>query len=184
VRRREFITLLGSAITVTSLSWPLAARAQQVGIRLIGVLMGLPEAAAANFGVEVQVRVGLHSGEVVVRTIGNDLTMDYDAIGLTTHLASRMEQLAPPGTIRMTADTLRLAEGLVQVRPLGPIPVKGLTRPIEIYELIGTTQGRTRLQASAAAGFTRFVGRDHEMDALNTALDIRFRRVDRPFHGE
>ena len=69
-----------------------------------------------DYGVEVQVRNGLHLGEVVVRTIGNDLTMDYDAIGQTTHLASRMEQLALPGTIRMTAKTLRLAEGLVQVR--------------------------------------------------------------------
>jgi predicted ATPase/class 3 adenylate cyclase len=148
-----------------------AARACYAALAMQNSIREMSEKARRDFGVEVQVRVGLHSGEVVVRTIGNDLTMDYDAIGLTTHLASRMEQLAPPGTIRMTADTLRVAEGLVQVRPLGPIPVKGLTRPIEIYELIGTTQGRTRLQASAAAGFTRFVGREHEMDALNTALE-------------
>jgi tetratricopeptide (TPR) repeat protein len=107
----------------------------------------------------------------VVRTIGNDLTMDYDAIGPTTHLASRMEQLAPPGTIRMTADTLRLAEGLVQVRALGLIPVKGLPRPIEAFELTGAASVRSRLQASAAAGFTRFVGREGEMDALNGALE-------------
>src|SRR5271170_3561484 len=71
----------------------------------------------------------------------------------------------------MTADTLRLSEGLVQVKPLGPIPVKGMTRPVEIFELTGVAQGRTRLQASAAAGFTRFVGREHEMDALNAALE-------------
>src|SRR5215831_5101770 len=74
-------------------------------------------------GVEVQIRVGLNAGEVVVRAISNDLHMDYSALGETTHLAARMEQLAPPGTIRLTAVTLRLVEGLVQVTALGPVPV-------------------------------------------------------------
>src|SRR5438128_2171055 len=82
-------------------------------------------------GIEVQIRVGLNSGEVVVRAIGSDLRMDYTAVGQTTHLAARMEQLAPPGTIRLTADTLRLAEGYIEVKPLGPVPVKGLERPID-----------------------------------------------------
>ena len=72
-------------------------------------------------------RVGLNSGEVVVRSIGSDLHMDYTAVGQTTHLAARMEQLATPGTIRLTADTLRLAEGYVEVKPLGPVAVKGLS---------------------------------------------------------
>src|SRR5712691_7469781 len=80
-------------------------------------------------GLEVQIRVGLNSGEVVVRAIGNDLHMDYSAIGQTTHLAARMEQLAPPGSIRLTAATLRLAERWVQVAPLGLVPVKGLSAP-------------------------------------------------------
>ena len=71
----------------------------------------------------------------------------------------------------MTADTLRLAEALVRVRPLGPIPVKGLVQPIEVFELIGAAAVRSRLQASAVAGFTRFVGREREMDALNGALE-------------
>src|SRR5215510_10706019 len=71
-------------------------------------------------GIEVQIRVGLNSGEVVVRAIGSDLRMDYSAVGQTTHLAARMEQLATPGTIRLTADTLRLAEGYIEVKPLGP----------------------------------------------------------------
>ena len=74
-------------------------------------------------------RVGLNSGEVVVRAIGSDLRMDYTAVGQTTHLAARMEQLAAPGSIRLTADTLRLAEGYVEVQPLGPVPVKGLEGP-------------------------------------------------------
>jgi class 3 adenylate cyclase/tetratricopeptide (TPR) repeat protein len=148
-----------------------AVRACYAALAMQKSLRELSERTRRDFGVEVQVRTGIHSGEVVVRTIGNDLTMDYDAIGPTTHLASRMEQLAPPGTIRMTADTLRLAEGLVQVRALGPIPVKGLPRPIEAFELTGAASVRSRLQASAAAGFTRFVGREGEMDALNGALE-------------
>jgi class 3 adenylate cyclase/tetratricopeptide (TPR) repeat protein len=148
-----------------------AVRACYAALAMQNALREISERTRRDFGVEVQVRIGLHSGEVVVRTIGNDLTMDYDAIGPTTHLASRMEQLAPPGTIRMTAETLRLAEGLVQVRSLGPVPVKGVARSVEIFELTGAAHGRTRLQASAAAGFTRFVGREHEMDVLNTALE-------------
>ena len=77
-------------------------------------------------GLDVQIRVGLNSGEVVVRSIGNDLHMDYTAVGQTTHLAARMEQLARPGSTLLTGETLRLAEGYVEVKPLGPVPVKGL----------------------------------------------------------
>src|SRR5690348_8217194 len=89
-------------------------------------------------GVEVRIRVGLHSGEVVVRAIASDLHMDYSAVGQTTHLAARMEQLASPGSVRLTPDTLRLAEGYVQVSSLGPVPVKGMADPVEVFELIGT----------------------------------------------
>ena len=121
-------------------------------------------------GVEVQIRVGLNSGEVVVRAIGNDLHMDYSAIGQTTHLAARMEQLAMPGSIRLTAETLRLAEGLLQVTPLGPVPVKGLPEPVDVYELVGASALRRRLQAAAARGLTRFVGRQTEIEALQQAL--------------
>jgi class 3 adenylate cyclase len=122
-------------------------------------------------GLEVQIRVGLNSGEVVVRAIGNDLHMDYSAIGQTTHLAARMEQLAPPGSIRLTAATLRLAEGWVQVTPLGPVPVKGLSAPVEVSELVGAGPARTRLQAFAARGLTPFVGRQTELAALHQALE-------------
>ena len=122
-------------------------------------------------GVEVQIRVGLNSGEVVVRAIGNDLHMDYSAIGQTTHLAARMEQLAPPGSIRLTSDTLRLAEGWVQITPLGPVPVKGLPAPVEMCELVGAGPARTRLQAFAVRGLTPFVGRQAELAALHEALE-------------
>ncbi|MGH8058569.1 MAG: adenylate/guanylate cyclase domain-containing protein, partial [Candidatus Entotheonellia bacterium] len=122
-------------------------------------------------GVPIHIRVGLNSGEVVVRSIGSDLHMDYTAVGQTTHLAARMEQMAMPGSILITADVLRLAEGYVQVEPLGPVPIKGLPEPAEVYEVTGAGPVRTRLQASAARGLTRFVGRQLELDTLRQALE-------------
>src|SRR5262249_47467054 len=97
--------------------------------------------------------------------------MDYSAIGQTTHLAARMEQLAPPGRIRLTAETLRLAEGWVQVTHLGPVPAKGLSEPVEVFELAGAGPARTRLQAFAARELTPFVGRQAELATLHQALE-------------
>jgi len=122
-------------------------------------------------GVPVQIRVGLNSGEVVVRSIGSDLHVDYTAVGQTTHLAARMEQMAKPGSILVTTDTLRLAEDYVRVKPLGPIPVKGLPTPTEVYELTGAGPARSRLQAASARGLSRFVGRDTEMEQLRRGLE-------------
>ena len=121
-------------------------------------------------GMVLQLRLGLNSGEVVVRAIGNDLHMDYSAVGLHTHLAARMEQLAAPGTTLLTAATWRLVEGLVRVNALGAVPVKGLTAPVEAFELVGVTALRRRLQAAAVRGLTRFVGRQHALEALHQAL--------------
>ncbi len=122
-------------------------------------------------GLALEIRVGLNSGEVVVRAIGSDLHMDYTAVGQTTHLAARMEQLARPGSTLLTADTLRLAEGYVEVRSLGPVPVKGLDAPIEIYELVAAGPRRSRLHVAAARGLTRFVGRDVEIEVLRRSLE-------------
>src|SRR5262245_55387815 len=110
-------------------------------------------------GLDAQIRLGLNCGAVVVRSIGNDLHMDYTAVGQTTHLAARMEQLARPGTTLLTADTLRLVEGYVEVTLLGPVPVKGLEGPVAVYELLGAGPVRSRLQAAVARDLTRFVGR-------------------------
>jgi len=147
-----------------------AVRACYAALRMQDSVRRYAEEARRAHSVEVQIRVGLNSGEVVVRAIGSDLHMDYTAVGQTTHLAARMEQLAPPGTVRLTAETMRLAEGYVEVRSLGPIPVKGLPEPIEIFELIGAGQARTRLQAAALRGLTRFVGRDAEVEHLRRVL--------------
>src|SRR5262245_33760314 len=121
-------------------------------------------------GVPLQMRVGMHAGEVVVRAISNDLHLDYSAIGQTTHLAARMEQMAMPGSILMTPAVLSLAQGYVSVKTLGPVPVKGLDAPLDVYELVGTSGIQRRLQAAAARGLTRFVGRDTELAALVQAL--------------
>jgi len=104
-----------------------------------------------SHGVPVQIRVGLNAGEVVVRSIGSDLHMDYTAVGQTTHLAARMEQMAMPGAILITPAVLRLVEGFVQVTALGAMPVRGLRDPVEVYEVTGASVVRSRLQVAAAA---------------------------------
>ena len=147
-----------------------AVRACYAALRMQETVKRYSEEVRRTHGIEVQIRVGLNSGEVVVRSIGSDLHMDYTAVGQTP-LAARMEQLATPGSIRLTADTLRLAEGYVEVRPLGPVPVKGLGAPVEAYEATGAGAVRSRLQAATARGLTRFVGRDTEVEQLRKALE-------------
>jgi class 3 adenylate cyclase/tetratricopeptide (TPR) repeat protein len=147
-----------------------AVRACYAALAMQTTMRRYAEEVRSSHGLEIQARVGLNSGGVVVRTIGNDLHMDYSAVGQTTHLAARMEQLATPGSIRLTAATLRLAEGLVQVHALGQFPVRGLTDPVEVFELVGASAIRRRLQAAAAWGLTRFVGRQQELAALQQAL--------------
>jgi class 3 adenylate cyclase/tetratricopeptide (TPR) repeat protein len=147
-----------------------AVRACYAALRMQESVKGYSEEVRRTHGIEVQIRVGLNSGEVVVRSVGSDLHMDYTAVGQTTHLAARMEQLATPGSIRLTADTLRLVEGYVAVKSLGPVPIKGLGAPVEVYEATGAGAVRSRLQAAAARGLTRFVGRDAEVEQLYKAL--------------
>ena len=119
-----------------------AVRACYAALAMQEAMRRYAEEVRRTHGLAVQIRVGLNSGEVVVRAIGNDLHMDYSAVGQTTHLAARMEQLATPGAILLTAATLRLVEGLVQVNALGPVPVKGLTEPVEVFELVGASAMR------------------------------------------
>ncbi len=148
-----------------------AVRACYAALRMQEAVKRYAEEVRRSEGVLPQIRVGLNSGEVVVRSIGSDLQMDYSAVGQTTHLAARMEQMAAVDSILLTAGTLRLAEGYVQVRALGPINVKGLGGPLEVFELTGASLARTRLQAAAARGLTRFVGRDAEMETVRLALE-------------
>ncbi len=154
-----------------------AVRACYAALRIQESVQHYAEEIRREHGSSVRVRIGLNSGEVVVRSISNDLHMDYTAVGQTTHLASRMEQLADPGRILLTAKTLLLAQGYVDVRPLGPIPVKGLAAPVEIYELTAAARARRRFEATALRGLSRFVGRDAELEHLGTILEHAGRGV-------
>src|SRR5499427_5014092 len=146
-----------------------AVRACYAALAMQAAIRAYADQVRQTYQVEIQIRVGLNSGEVVVRAISNDLHMDYSAIGQTTHLAARMEQMAMPGSILLTQATLSLAEGIVQVKPLGPTPVRGLRQPLEVFELMSAGSPRTRLQAFAARTLTRFVGRHAEVEAMRQA---------------
>src|SRR5712691_4079861 len=148
-----------------------AVRACYAALRMQETVHRYCESLRRSRGIEVRIRVGLNSGEVVVRSIGSDLHMDYTAVGRTTQLAARMEQLASPDTIRLTAETVRLVEGYVEVKPLGPIPVKGLAEPIQAFEIIDATSAQTALRARAQRGLTRFVGRETELGQLRRVLE-------------
>ena len=148
-----------------------AIRACYAALRMQQAIKEYAPGVQRAAGVPIQIRVGLNSGEVVVRSIGSDLHMDYTAVGQTTHLAARMEQMALGGSILLTADTLRLAEDFVEVHPLGAATVKGLAEPIEVYEATGAGAARRRFDASAIRGLTRFVGRAPELDHLRKSLE-------------
>jgi class 3 adenylate cyclase/tetratricopeptide (TPR) repeat protein len=156
-----------------------AVRACYAALRMQELVKAYADQTFRTHGITVRIRVGLNSGEVVVRSIRSDLRVDYSAVGQTTHLAARMEQLASPGTIWMTARTLGLVEAFVQVQSLGQVPVHGLETPVEVFELQGASRVRTRFQASTLRGLSRFVGRDAEMRQLHTALQSARRG-----HGE
>ncbi|MGE4091449.1 MAG: adenylate/guanylate cyclase domain-containing protein [Candidatus Binatia bacterium] len=121
----------------------------------------------------LQMRVGLNTGEVVLRSIRkDDLHADYVPVGHSTNLAARMEQLATPGTIVVSAYTHRLIDGYFAFKDLGPTQIKGVEELLNLYEVVGVGPLRTRLQASASRyGLTRFVGRQRELEQLTNALE-------------
>src|SRR5215510_6184512 len=143
-----------------------AVRASYAALRMQESVKEYAKEARHAHGASVQIRVGLNSGDVIVRAVGSDLRMDYTAVGQTTHLAARMEQLADPGTIVVTPATLGLVEGRVEVTSLGSVVIKGLTEPVEVFEVTGVGVASTRLHAAARRGLTRFVGRDSELEQL------------------
>jgi class 3 adenylate cyclase/tetratricopeptide (TPR) repeat protein len=149
-----------------------AVRACYAALRMQETVRQHSEGVRRRDGVAPQIRVGLNSGEVVVRSVGSDLRMDYTAVGQTTHMAARMEQIASPGAIVTTRNTLALAEGYIDVKPFGPVPVKGLAEPVEAFEVTGAGSARSRLQVSAGRGLTRFVGRDADLDQLRRLQEL------------
>jgi predicted ATPase/class 3 adenylate cyclase len=142
-----------------------AALAMQEEMRRYRRRLGQSEESGLHIG------VGMNSGEVVVRSIDNDLNIEYSALGLTANLAARMQELAGRGVILMTVSTLRQVEGFVQVKSLGTVQAKGISRPVEAHELLGATSARTRVQAGAVRGLTPLVGRRTEIEVFNKLLE-------------
>jgi class 3 adenylate cyclase len=148
-----------------------AVRACYAALRMQESVKRHAEALQRTQAVVPKIRVGLNSGEVVVRSIGSDLRMDYTAVGQTTHIAARLEQMALAGSVLVSPATVALVEGYVTVKPLGPHPIKGLERPLELFELTGATAVRSRFHAAAARGLSRFVGRESELAQLGQAAE-------------
>jgi class 3 adenylate cyclase/tetratricopeptide (TPR) repeat protein len=140
-----------------------AALAMQATVRRLGN----PSWTAR--GMTPEIRVGLNSGEVVVRSVRNDLAVEYRAIGSTTHLAARMEQMAARGSILLTENVMRLGRGMLRARSRGPLSVRGLIEPVQAYELTGVAT-RTRFQPTIARGLSPLVGRDAALSGLGEAL--------------
>ena len=118
-------------------------------------------------GIPLQMRVGINTGEVVVRSIRkDDLHTDYVPVGHSTNLAARMEQMTNPGSIVISEYTRKLTEGYFDLKALGAADIKGVDEPLNVYEVLGAGPLRTRLQVSARRGLTRFVGRQSEMEQI------------------
>jgi len=114
----------------------------------------------------IVLRVGINTGPVVVGTPGNDLRVQFTAVGDTINMAARMEQMAEPGTTYITEDTFRLTEGFFRFEALGEKQVKGKEKPLKVYRVIAPSTRRTRFDVSAERGLTRFLGRDRELELL------------------
>jgi class 3 adenylate cyclase/ABC-type dipeptide/oligopeptide/nickel transport system ATPase component len=147
-----------------------AARACHAALRLLEQLTGYAAELRRARGLEFAVRIGLNSGEVVTGTIGDDLTLQYAAVGHTVGLGKRVESLAAPNTTFVSQDTAALVEGYFELRDRGMREVKGVSEPVRVYELAGLGPLRSHLEVSRARGLSRFVGRERELAALQSAL--------------
>src|SRR5215467_1380691 len=147
-----------------------AFRGVQAALTIQETLSGYSQHLKGDRGVELHLRLGLNTGLVVVGRIGDDLRMDYTAVGDTTHLASRVQGVAEPGTILITEATHRLVEGYVRSEGLGPVSVKGRREPVSVYRVLGRRRGRTRLEVSVDRGLTELVGRERDLAVLHECL--------------
>ena len=148
-----------------------AQRACYSALHLRDALRRYADELRIGKGINFAVRMGLNSGEVVVGKIGDDLRMDYTALGHTANLAARMEQIAEPGRIYLAEATAQICQGFFALRDLGRHEVRGLAQPVGVFELEGVGRMRTRLDVSRSRGFSKFVGRQSEMAALEAALE-------------
>ena len=143
-----------------------AQRACLAAVAIQQTLRGYAEKVQNEFDVDFKMRIGLNSGPVVVGAIGDDLRMDYTAVGDTTNLAARMESKARPGGILLSENTYRLVNQYFTCKHLGNVPIKGKKEPQAIYEITGISRVKSRLDASESKGLTTYIGRKDEMDSL------------------
>lgn len=148
-----------------------AQRACHAALSIMARVKGFGERLKKGFDIDFTIRIGINSGPVIVGSIGDDLHMDYTALGNTTNLASRMERMASPGSILASRDTYRMAKEFFDFKALGRFAVKGKEEPVEVYELCGTGPVETRLGAAMARGLTRFVGREKELGSLKNSFE-------------
>jgi class 3 adenylate cyclase/tetratricopeptide (TPR) repeat protein len=147
-----------------------AFRAVQAALAIQETIRGYSAQFQREHGAEVRLRVGLNTGPVVVGRIGDDLRMDYTAVGNTTHLAARMQALAEPDAILVTENVHRFVAGQVRSESLGPVEVRGQRTPILVYKVTGRRRWRSRLDISAERGLTQLVGRARELGVLHDRL--------------
>ena len=146
-----------------------AVRACYAALRMLERISLFGDAVQRSHGLPIQIRIGLNSGEVVVRGPSGD-DRELSAVGQVVHVASRMQQLAKPGSVAATPATVELATGRIRTTPLGAVRVKGLAEPIEAHQVVGAGGSLSRLDASAPRGLAPFVGRQRELEQLATAL--------------
>ncbi len=148
-------------------------RALYAALRMQEALRQYAETLRREHGVNLEIRVGVNTGEVVLRSIRtDDLHTDYVPIGHSTSLAARLQSLASGGAIVVSAPTYRLTEGFFIFTPLGTAQVKGVSELVEMYEVAGVGPLRTKLQVAAHRGLVRFVGRQREMEQMQRALEL------------
>ncbi len=146
-------------------------RALYAALRMQEEMRGYSDQVRLKHGIPLQMRVGINTGEVVVRSIRKvDLHTDYVPVGHSTNLAARMEQMANPGSIVISEYTRKLTEGYFDLKALGEAEIKGMEEPLNVYEVLGAGPLRTRLQVSARHGLTRFLGRHSELEQKQQAL--------------
>jgi class 3 adenylate cyclase len=120
----------------------------------------------------VEVRIGINTGEVVMRSVQTGGHTEYSPIGHVINVASRMESVAPADGIVVSEETRRLVEGYFELRALGPTEVKGISEPIDVYEVVDVGQLHGHFDLAARRGLTKFVGRERELEQMRHALDL------------
>jgi class 3 adenylate cyclase/tetratricopeptide (TPR) repeat protein/ribosomal protein L40E len=146
-------------------------RALYAALRMQEELKRYSDRIRAEGRLPIQVRVGVNSGEVVMRSVSTGEHAEYVPVGHATSLAARMQLLAPIGSIAATEPVRRLCEGYFIFKSLGPTKVKGVSEPVEVYEVTGLGPLRTRLERAAGRGLSKFVGREREMEAMKNAAE-------------